>query len=183
LQLDINEQGLEQIARDLAATQKEIDKALASTLSKMAVWLRAKSIRELAKRLMLPQKEVRRRLKTFRLRRSAQGKAVTVWYGLDPMGMIHLQAKRTPAGVTAYGGRFVKSAFIANGRAGSGGPAASNKQVFVRKGASRLPLKKVTVELGDPAQTYIEDHLLGSHDFLDRFFTVFERELKWRQSK
>lgn len=185
--LEIDEHGsLEQVARDLAATQKEIDKALASTLSKMATWLRAKSIRELARHLKLPPKEVKRRLKTFRLRRTANGRAVTVWYGLDPMGVIHLNAKEERAmagGVHAFGERFYPGAFIGKGRAGSGGPAASNKQVFIRKGKARLPIKKVTADLGDDAQQYIEAHLLGGFAFQQRFYMVFERELKWRQSK
>lgn len=184
LELELDEHGsLERVALDLGATQKEIDKALASTFSKMASWLRTRSIRELAKHLNLPQKEVRRRLKTFRLRRAARGKAVTVWYGLDPMGVIHLNATQTPLGVKAFGGRFVKSAFIANGRAGNGAGAGSNRQVFQRVGKARLKIKKVTADLGDQAQAYIEDHLLGTHAFEQQFFKVFERELKWRQSK
>ncbi|SAL03126.1 Prophage minor tail protein Z (GPZ) [Caballeronia fortuita] len=185
--LEIDERGsLEQVAHDLAATQKEIDKALASTLSKMATWLRAKSVRELAKHLKLPPKEVKRRLKTFRLRRNARGKSVTVWYGLDPMGVIHLGAweeRAMAGGVHAFGERFYQGAFIANGRAGNGGAAASNKQVFQRVGKSRLKIKKVTADLGDEAQKYIEDHLLGGFAFEQRFYMVFERELKWRQSK
>jgi hypothetical protein len=102
------------------------------------------------------------------------------------MGAIHLDARmfKTPGGgVAAYGDRFFRGAFIANGRAGNGGAANSNKQVFERVGRSRLKIKKVTVALGDEAQTYIEDRLLGGRAFEERFFTVFERELKWRQSK
>lgn len=184
IDIDIHEEGLERIALDLVATQKDIDRALASTLGKMASWLRTQSIRGIAKALKFPQKEIRRRLKTFRLRRAAGGKAITVWYGLDAMGMIHLDARQTATGVSAFGGRSVAHAFIANGQAGRNGPpSASNKQVFIRKGKSRLPLKKVTAELGDPAQTYIEDHLLGGNAFTEKFYEVFERELKWRQSK
>ncbi|RQQ37067.1 hypothetical protein [Burkholderia stagnalis] len=179
----IDEIGLENAEAFLAATPKQVDAAMVSTLTKMARWLTTKSVRELAKHLKLPQKEVRRRLRTFRLARVAGGKGVRVWYGLDPMGMIHLNARQTKQGVSAYGGRFVKGAFIANGRAGSSGPAASNRQVFVREGKTRLPIKKVTVELGDQAQTYIEDRLLAGAGFTERFFKVFEHELTWRQKR
>ncbi|WP_296652876.1 hypothetical protein [Paraburkholderia sp.] len=183
IDIAVNESGLENIEAFLAATPKQVDAALASTCVKVARWLTTRSVRGLAQHLMLPQKEVRRRLRTFRLARVAGGKGVRVWYGLDPMGMIHLNARQTRQGVTAYGGRFVKSAFIANGRAGVNGPASSNRQVFIRKGKSRLPIKKVTVELGDPAQTYIEDHLLGGSDFTTQLYKTFEHELAWRQKR
>ncbi|KVR28632.1 hypothetical protein WL61_23230 [Burkholderia ubonensis] len=183
IDISIDEIGLESVEAFLAATPKQIDAAMASTFIKMARWFTTKSVRELAKHLKLPQKEVRRRLRTFRLARVAGGKGVRVWYGLDPMGMIHLNARQTRQGVSAYGGRFVKGAFIANGRAGAGGPASSNRQVFVREGKARLPIKKVSVELGDEAQTYIEDHLLSGAQFTARFFKVFEHELKWRQTR
>lgn len=183
IEIDVQESGLESIERFLAATPKQVDRAMSSTFAKLARWLTTKSIRELAKHLKLPQKEVKRRLRTFRLSRVAGGQGVRVWYGLDPMGMIHLGARQTKEGVTAYGGRFVKSAFIARGRAGQGGPADTNKQVFVREGRTRLPIKKVTVALGDDAQRYIEDHILGGYDFTQQFYTIFERELKWRTTQ
>ncbi|HDR9259625.1 TPA: hypothetical protein QDB21_005647 [Burkholderia vietnamiensis] len=182
----IDEVGLEGIEAFLAATPKQVDAALASTCTKVARWLTGKSVRGLAKHLKLPAKEVKRRLRTFRLARVAGGKGVRVWYGLDPMGMIHLDAREDKGiggGVSAYGDRFVRDAFIARGRAGRGGPADSNKQVFIREGRTRLPIKKVTVELGDQAQAYIEDHILGSFDFTERFYKTFEHELKWRQKR
>jgi hypothetical protein len=186
IEISIDEHSLDAIEAFLAATPKQVDKALNSTFTKMARWLTAKSIRELSAHLKLPRKEMKRRLRTFRLSRTAGGKGVRVWYGLDPIGMIHLGAaeeRRKGGGVTAYGDRFEKDAFIAKGRAGNGGTAASNRQVFKRKGRARLPLQKVTVALGDPAQTYIEDHLLGGSVFMDRFFKTFEHELTWRQQR
>lgn len=183
IEIDISENSFRDVERFLDATPKQIDKAMSSTFTKLARWLTTKSVRELAKVLKLPPKEVKRRLRTFRLARSGGGKAVRVWYGLDPMGMIHLGAKQTKEGVTAFGDRFVKSAFIARGRAGRGPASDGNRQVFIREGRTRLPIKKVTVELGDQAQTYIEDHILGSYEFTERFFTIFERELKWRTTQ
>jgi DNA-binding Lrp family transcriptional regulator len=184
IEISIDEHSLDAIEAFLTATPAQVDKAMASTLTKMARWLTSRSIKGLAKELKLPPKEVKRRLRTFRLARVAGGKGVRVWYGLDPMGMIHLGAaeeRRKGGGVTAYGDRFEKGAFIAKGRAGNGGTADSNRQVFKRAGKSRLPIKKVTVEIGDPAQTYIEDHILGGLPFTAQFFKTFEHELKWRQ--
>jgi DNA-binding Lrp family transcriptional regulator len=184
IEIAIDEHSLDAVEAFLAATPAQVDKAMASTLTKMARGLTSRSIKALAKELKLPPKEVKRRLRTFRLSRVAGGKGVRVWYGLDPMGMIHLNAKEDRGiggGVAAYGDRFVADAFIAKGRAGNGGTAASNRQVFKRVGKTRLPIKKVTVELGDPAQTYIEDHILGGLPFTAQFFKTFEHELKWRQ--
>lgn len=186
IEIAITEQGIEGIEAFLASTPKQVDAALASTCSKMARWLTTQSVRGLAKHLKLPQKEVKRRLRSFRLTRTSGSKGVRVWYGLDPMGAIHLNAvdDRGPGGgVVAYGDRFFQHAFIARGRAGNGGAAESNKQVFIRVGRTRLPIKKVTVALGDEAQTYIEDHILGGIDFSARFYKTFEHELTWRQRR
>lgn len=184
IEISIHEDGIEGIESYLAATPQQVDAAMASACIKMARWLTTNSIRGLAAHLKLPQKEVRRRLRTFRLSRVAGGKGVRVWYGLDPMGMIYLNARQTKQGVSAYGDRFIKGAFIANGRAGRNGPISTkNRQVFARKAKTRLPIKKVTVELGDPAQRYIEDHLLGGSSFTERFYKVFEHELAWRQKR
>lgn len=180
LQLELNEIGLERIALDLGATEKEIDKALNTAMLKMGTWLRGKSIRAIAKHMQLPIEEVLRRVKRFRLKRAIGGKGVVVWYGLDPIGAIHLGAvehktlRGGGGGVSAFGGRFFRGAFIAKGRNG-------NTQVFQRKGRARLKIKKVTVPLGDEAERIIQERVLNGPAFMDRFFIVFERELKWRQ--
>jgi DNA-binding Lrp family transcriptional regulator len=184
--IGISEIGFDRIEAFLSATPKQVDQAIASTCVKMARWLTTKSVRELARHLNLPQKEVRRRLRTFRMHAVDKRRYIRVWYGLDPIGAIHLGAKdqRAPGGgVAAYGGRFFKGAFIAKGRAGNGNASESNRQVFERVGRARLKIKKVTVALSDPAQTYIEDHLLGGHAFTDQFYKTFEHELTWRQQR
>lgn len=176
MDLHINADGIDRIILDLQATPKQIDKAFASTSLKLAKWLQTKSIRGLAKELVLPQSEVRRRLRTFRVKRGLGGKGATVWYGLDPIGLIHLGAKKQGKGVAAMGGRYVEGAFIAKGRNGG-------LQVFKRRGKERLKIDKQSADIHDAAQTYIEDRLLGSGEFDAQFFKVFDHELQWRQSK
>jgi hypothetical protein len=173
IDLDIDAESLKGVVLDLAATEAQAEKALNSTLVKMASWLRSKSVKGLSQALTIQQKVIRRRLKSFRLQRRAGGSEITVWYGLDPIALINLQAKKSGAGVRAYGGRFVKSAFIAPGANGT-------KQVFKRRGKARLPIDKQRADIEDKASTYIEDQLVGTAEFEARFFKTFEHELQWR---
>lgn len=172
IDIEVSPEGLQQITLDLAATEKQATKALQSTLTKMAAWLRSKSVKGLSEHLAIQQKVMRRRLKSFRLTRLAQGGQITVWYGLDPIALIYLNARQNKSGVAAMGGRFVASGFIA--------PTKGGRQVFKRRGKARLPIDKQRAEIQDKANTYIEDRLVGTEEFEARFFTIFERELKWR---
>ena len=176
IDLEIDAEGLQQVALDLAATDAQAEQALNSTLVKMAAWLRSKSVKGLSQNLVVPQKVIRRRLKSFRLQRRASGSEITVWYGLDPIALIYLQARQNKSGVKAYGGRFVQSAFIAPG-------ANGNRQVFKRRGKARLPIEKQRTDIEDKANTYIEDELVGAAEFEERFFKTFEHELQWRMRK
>jgi hypothetical protein len=173
LNLEVDSGQLQRLVDDLTATEKQAEKALGSTVTRMATWLRTKSLRGLSAELSIQQKIIRRRLKQFKVRRSAGSAEITVWYGLDPIAMIYLGARKAAGGVRASGGRFVDGGFIANGRNGS-------RQVFKRRGRARLPLDKQNADIKDKADTYIEDNLLGSAEFEAQFFKVFERELKWR---
>lgn len=172
IDIEVSADGLRQIQLDLAATEALATKALQSTLGKMAAWLRSKSVKGLSQHLTIQQKVMRRRLKSFRLTRKPGGGSITVWYGLDPIALIYLNAKQTRTGVSAMGGRFVSSGFIAATKGG--------RQVFKRRGKARLPIDKQRVDIEDKAATYIEDRLVGADEFEAQFFTIFERELKWR---
>lgn len=172
LELKIDADGLGQVAKDLAGTPQQVERALRSTLGKMAAWLRVRSIRGLSANLHITQKVVRRRLKTLRVQKTADGQSVRVWYGLDDIAMIYLGARQNSSGVKA-GTRSVKSAFIANGKNGG-------KQVFKRKGSDRLPIEKQTLEVRDKAQAYIEDKLLGTAAFDAQFMKTFEHEMQWQ---
>lgn len=173
IELDIDAKGIESIVRDLAATEQQATKALNTTLNKMAAWVRSKSAKGLSSSLAIQQKIIRRRLKSLRLTRRGNSSQIVVWYGLDPIALIYLQAKQTKAGVKAFGGRTVKSAFIAEGQNG-------NQQVFKRRGRKRLPIDKQVENISDRAQEYIEDHVFDSAEFEARFFKIFEHELQWQ---
>lgn len=170
--LDIEAQGIEQAITDLNATEGQVLQALRSTLTKMASWMRTRSVRGLSSHLQVQQKIIRRRLRTFRLKRSTDGASVTVWYGLDPISLIYLGARQTKQGVTA-GKHTRPGAFIANGR-------NNNRQVFKRRGKDRLPLDKQRLDVNDKASTYLEDNVIGDVEFESQFYKFFEHELKWR---
>lgn len=173
INVDIDAHQLAGLIDDLAATEKQAQKALNTTLTKMAAWIKTRSLKGLSAELKIQQKILRRRLKSTRLQKRGDGSQVTVWFGLDAISMIYLQAKETKAGVKASGGRFVKGAFIANG-------ANGNQMVFKRRGAKRLPIEKQTVKIADQTEEYIEDNLITSAEFETRFFQIFEHELKWQ---
>lgn len=173
IDLEIEAGDLQRIAGEIDATEAQATKALNSTLVKMAAWLKSKSVKGLSDALAIQQKVVRRRLKAFRLQRRAGSSSITVWYGLDPIALIHLQAKKAKGGVKASGGRFVQDGFIAKGKNG-------RAQVFKRRGKARLPVEKQRAKIEDKANTYIEDSLIGTAEFEARFFKTFEHELQWR---
>ena len=173
VELDIRQDGLEQIVRDLAATEAQTTKAIRCTLVKMGAWLRTRSARGLSEELKMQQKVIRRRLKQFKVQARPDGATLKVWYGLDPVALIYLKAKQNATGVSANGGREVKSGFIARGRGG-------NLQVFKRKGDARLPIQKQSADVDIKARDFLERQVVSNAEFEAQFFRVFEHELTWR---
>lgn len=172
INLDLDVEGIERTARDLQATQAQIQKALKSALAKLARWLRTQSLRGLSTKLEISQKVLRRRLKTFKVKHSANGSEVTIWYGLNPIALIYLGARRTQKGVTA-GKRRVEGGFIATSK-------RQGPQVFKRRGAARLPIDPQRADVSDQANVYIEDNLLGTAAYDQQFMKLFTHELRWR---
>lgn len=166
IDLQISEHGISQIVEELGATPKHCQKALKSTLSKVAKWMQTRTARGLSAELQVQQKIIRRRLKKTSVVNTADGFAIKLWYGLNDISLIHLGAKKTKKGVTA-GKRKVDGAFIAKG------------QVFKRKGKARLPLEKQTVTIQQQGNKYLEK-AISQQDFETQFFKTFEHELKWQ---
>lgn len=158
-------------ASDVLARQ-----ALGSTLRKLASWVRSRSTKDLSKALRVQQKIIRRRVATTRLRRAPSGARISIWYGLNPIALIHLGAKQNRQGLLAMGGRTVRSGFIATGKRGS-------LQAFKRKGKGRLPLKRQTVEIERESSAYIRHDLLDEGEFRSRFLRTFEHEMRWRMHR
>ncbi len=174
INFEIDSAGINRIALDIAATEDQTRKALRSTLNKMAAWLRVRSVKGMSKALEIQQRVIRRRLKAVKFQDTADGGVAKVWYGLNPVAMIYLGAKKAPGGVAASGGRFVAGAFIAKGR-GKGSP-----QVFKRVGKDRLPLHREEAAIQKQSSSYLEGGVVKSAEFEAQFWKTFEHELKWR---
>ncbi|HHA2674751.1 TPA: hypothetical protein ACOECQ_000818 [Stenotrophomonas maltophilia] len=171
--IDIDAKGIAELAGQVSATPVQVEAAMRSTYGKLGRWARTQAVRGLSSKLGMQQKILRRRVRHFRLQNgvSTHGGA-KVWFGMKPIRMSDLRPRRDGKGVRADGGHYVEGAFIRtiNGK----------RKVFKRDGASRLPVREVTIDVSDPVQVYIEDHLIGSPEFEHQFFKFFEHELKWR---
>lgn len=176
ISLQIDTSGMQRAAAQLDASTAQINAAMRSTLGKMARWSRTQSLRQLSSRLAIQQKLLRPRLKAGKVKRSARGAQVALWYGLNPVALIHLGARQTRQGVRARGGRQVDGAFIAQARNGK-------RQVFKRKGRARLPIAVQAAAIEEKASNYIEKDLADSRAFEQRFLKTFEHELQWRMRK
>jgi hypothetical protein len=175
ISVNIDASDLHRVIAELSATKAEAERALRSTLRKMAAWVRVRSVKGLSDKLKIQQKVVRRRLRSIKARNTPGGAQVSIWYGLNPLALIHLQARQNSSGVRASGGRFVASAFIPK--------SGKVKQVFKRAGKSRLPLEKQTTDIQHEAERYLDDGLLNSAAFEAQFFKTFEHELQWQTRK
>jgi hypothetical protein len=172
IDFEISSGDLQRLVLDLVATEAQAKKALNSTLRKMATWLKTRSLKGLSKTLQIQQKVMRRRLKSFRLKSTATGSSITIFYGLNPVALIYLQAKKGGGGIVASGGRSVSGGFIAKTPGGG-------QQVFKRIGSARLPIAKQSADVQEPSENYLE-HQLDAAAFEAQFFKTFEHELQWQ---
>lgn len=182
LELDIQPGQLELLAAELDATEAQIQKALASTFTRLARWVRTRATRGLSGDLKVPQKIIRRRIK-FAMRRRRDG--FKIWFGLDPVGLHEMKPRQTATGVTA-GKHKRPGAFLAQG-IGGGEPLVfrreGEKRIMTRgryKGRLRQPIKRESLDIKEGADRFIEDQILNSTEFSEQFWKIFERELSWR---
>lgn len=166
IEVQIGEHGISNIVAELQATPNQCTKALRSTLSKMARWLQTRTTKGLSAELQVQQKIIRRRLRKTNIIATSEGYTIRLWYGLNDISLIHLNARETKKGVTA-GKRKVDGAFIAKG------------QVFKRAGKSRLPIEKQAVVIKKQADDYLES-AIDERAFEAQFMKTFEHELRWQ---
>lgn len=172
ISVEIDARDIERVVKELGATAQQVQRALNSTLRKMASWVKTRSVRGLSGELAIQQKVIRKRLRAIKFRRTSDGGAeVKLWYGLNPISLIYLGAKQNAKGVRASGSRFVQSAFIPKNKRGA---------VFKRVGKSRLPIEKQTAEIQTKAERFLDDGLLNSPEFESQFFKTLMHELKWQ---
>ncbi|RZG78353.1 hypothetical protein EXE10_18205 [Acinetobacter sp. WCHAc060033] len=166
ISLDIRAQGIDAIVAELEPTEKQFNAVLSRTLNKMAKWVQTRTAKGLSAELQVMQKIVRRRMRKTTIKKTNTGWSLNLWYGLNDISLIHLNARETKRGVTA--GKYkLDGAFIAKG------------QVFKRVGKGRLPLEKQVIEIKEKAETYLSGQAF-SYGYQEQFFKVLEHELKWQ---
>lgn len=176
IDIQIDAAGLDRIALDLAATEKEVSRALNSTLSKIGRWLRGRAVSGLSKELGIKREILRqRRLKMRPIIKSAKGGHISIFFGLDPISYVYLGTPVKTARGVQIGKHYIEGGFVAKAPNGK-------LMVFKREGRTRLPIKKQSLDVKDKADTFIQDSLLVEAEFFERFFLIFEHELKWRRS-
>jgi hypothetical protein len=176
--IEVDTDTMRRMIFDLKATEQQADKAMFSTMSKMAAWVRTRSVRGLSDKLKIQQKILRGRTRTFRWHGGGSSSVLRngdmkVWYGLNPVPWSRLSPRASKkGGVAAVGNRHDPEAFIAN--------YGGHPEVLKRKGKARNPLEVIKADIHDPSVTYIEDFVLAGAEFENQFMKIFERELKWR---
>jgi len=125
----------------------EVPRAVASALNKTGQRVVTRTVKGVAKSLVVPQKEVRKRV--YLSRANAKNMRVRVRNYYRGISAINLKARdtgkggwlgRKGRGVRAQGKRHYPNAFIAYGRKG-------NRHVFERQGVDRFPLKVQRIQI------------------------------------
>lgn len=177
IDLKIETDGIRPTLAALDATEAQVQRALRSTLSKLARWARSRATKGMAKEVKMNQTTFRRRLRVSKVRSASRGGSkVTVWFGLNPVGIIYLRPRQTSRGVSAMGGRHIRSAFIAT-------MESSKRGVFKRRGKARLKIDLQREDIEDPGEKLMTDGLAKSPEMEAKFVGIFERELRWQMRK
>ena len=179
ISLQLDPRQLEQTALELDATEREVKLAMRSTVSKMAGWLRTRAGRVIRKETLLKHEQIRRRLKSIRVKVRANGVTGGVWIGLNEIDLAGLTPEQDGFGVSAGPpgrSRSYENAFMGP----RPGVLASklNGGVFRRTTAKRLPLERLGMPIKSDAEKALDSDVFKG--FEDQFYKVFEHELKWR---
>lgn len=169
LGIAIDSTRIDDVAKLFAADLKQTQRAAERALRKAIKWAKSRILRELPKTTNIPRKIIEGRIRIF-----ATGKlSVRLFVGGKPVAASRLSPKQTKRGVTAKGGRTFPGAFIAEHMTG--------KPVFKRMGRDRYPLEFQEVEVADEVESVVWADVIPH--FKDRFFTIFEQELRWETTR
>ncbi|GHY00989.1 phage tail protein [Vibrio cholerae] len=165
LQLD---QELAYLEAQLMASVPQIQKAIDRALKKTARWLETHSKRELGRELKLPIKVLTVRFQhTFYLKDGE--KAVSVWFGLNPVQVRYIgKAKQNRRG-TRVGKHQFDGAF-------SAAMKSEHLNVFRRKGRERLPIEVVRLPIEEQSNPIFERYYQRAQG---RFTELLRQELNF----
>ncbi|MBP0047654.1 phage tail protein [Marinobacterium sp. AK62] len=173
LEFDIDYQQIVDLQDELGATEQQIQQAYSRAINRTAGTLRKMSNKGLKDELELRNtKELRKRLRTIRIRKGKLLDAVTLWYGTNDMKVSAFKGSpKASRGGASFRGTEFPGAFIAKGK---GGP----RTIFKRKGQERLPIIEQTLPVKDQMDVYLEDEIFTELESI--FFKHFTADLRAR---
>lgn len=164
----INAKGLDEIASQFAATEKQIAAAMRRAVSRTTRWAGTQVARKVASVTKIRSGVLKGRMVVDFVGRD--GTLGRVWAGLNPVDLKRLKPRQTKSGVTA-GPAKRPGAFISPKLGG---------HVFERVGKKRLPIKKSKgVEIYDEGQEAVAQ---VAEQVGDRLMREFEHEMSWQTS-
>lgn len=168
---DIDLNGLQAVAAEIGASEKQYKASLSRACSRTAATLRKMSATGLKNELQLRTLGVlRKRLKTIRIRGRADG--VGLWYGLNDMPVSALKGRprNTKTGAKKNNVEF-EGGFVGKTKAGKA-------TIFKRAGKARLPIREQTMGIKDRADVFIEDEIFTEVERI--FWHHYEQDIRRR---
>jgi hypothetical protein len=171
LEFDIDDRRLAAIAKEFAASPKQIDMAYNRALKRTAGTLRRLATAGLKSELGLRNtKALRRRIKEYRVG-GRRGKGIKLWFGANdlPISAFKGRPHKTGGGIK-FGDIMIHGAFFAK-RGGRRG-------VYRRVGKAAYPIEEVMMPVSDRIMTYLEDNVFVDLDTI--FFKHFAADIRAR---
>ena len=172
IHFDLNIDGLQRIADELGASEKQYRASFARACQRTAATLRKMSGQGLKTELQLRTLgAMRNRLKTIRMKGTKDG--VQLWYGLNDMPVSSFKGRPRQDVGGAWAGKFYhEGGFI-------GKAQKKNKlTIFKRQGKQRLPIVEQLQSIKDQADIFIEDQIFVKLE--DIFWQHFVRDIRAR---
>lgn len=173
ISFDIDGDEIQRIARDLQATERQVNLAIGRALARTAGTMRTRTQRALARGLELRRANtLRKRLKAMRVRRRGSAQQIALWVGLNDMRITDMKGRPSQgSGGASFRGVSYPGGFVATGRGG-------RRSIFKRLGAARVPVIEQTFPITDAAQVMLEDEIFA--DLPDVFMDNFRADLRAR---
>lgn len=170
LGFDIDDGRLDAIAKEYAATPKQVDLAQGRSLKRTAGTLRRISSSGLKTELGLRNATaLRRRIKEYRVGKGRS--SLKLWYGANdlPVSAFKGRAQRVAGGIK-FGETMIHGAFFAR--------LGGKRMVMQRHGTKRWQIGEATLPIADRMMIYLEDEVFVDIDTI--YFKNFLAEIRAR---
>jgi len=161
----------EALATQLAATEKQVQKALKRAISVTARWVSNEGRSGIAESLGIRISALKGRVGVFIRTDENVGKA---WFGLSDVSSVKLHPRQTATGATMEGLKEIPHAFVQVGKNGQ-------KYMLKRRGKARYPVDIVTLPINGQGEHVVENDVFPRVE--ERLLRAFEHELRWEVSK